>query len=296
MHCRLDLDERQSRLLRERWLWHVPLKAADPLDLRRYHPSYLEMLDHPSDDEYWSRFDIARRHAEVEVPALHVSGWYDTPVAGTIRNFAGLRDGARTEHARRSQRLIVGPWTHARPRPDATRIGDLGFGPSAGLDFDALLVDWSTCRLKSAHPPEACQGSPVRLFVMGENVWRDEPAWPLARARPTSYYLDSGGRANTLDGDGRLSTTPTAGDTPDRFVHDPWDPVPTGASGGYSRSPADQRTIESRPDVLVLSTPPLDRAVEVTGPGTWSSGWRRPLPTRTSRGSWSTCGCGSTLA
>lgn len=114
---------------------------------------------------------------------------------------------------------------------------------------------------------------PVRIFVMGANEWRYEDAWPLDRAQPTRYYLRSGGRANTLNGDGALSLDAPAGDEPpDVFVYNPMDPVPT-SGGGLCCDPAfmapgayDQRAIEARADVLVYSTPPLERDVEVTGP------------------------------
>ncbi len=101
---------------------------------------------------------------------------------------------------------------------------------------------------------------------MGENKWRDEQEWPLSRAKPTSFYLRSGGRANGLGGDGTLSSEPPAGEPPDRFTYDPWSPVPTGAIGGYSRIPSDQRDIEKRQDVLVYTSAPLERDLEVTGP------------------------------
>jgi putative CocE/NonD family hydrolase len=114
--------------------------------------------------------------------------------------------------------------------------------------------------------PEAVNTAPVRLFVMGENRWRDEQEWPLARARATPYYLRSAGRANTAAGDGRLELTAPDREAPDSFTYDPKNPVPTGAAGGYSRVPMDRRTIEERPDVLVYSTSPLAADVEVTGP------------------------------
>ena len=102
---------------------------------------------------------------------------------------------------------------------------------------------------------------------MGANVWRDEEAWPLARAVPTSFYLHSDGGANTLDGDGRLSETTPAEQRPDRFAYDPAQPVPTGQRGGYSRTPADQRDVERRRDVLVYTSAPFShRPIEVTGP------------------------------
>jgi putative CocE/NonD family hydrolase len=110
---------------------------------------------------------------------------------------------------------------------------------------------------------------PVRIFVMGANVWRDEQEWPLARTRPTSYYLHSRGRANSSHGDGGLSTTAPGDEPPDSYDYDPADPVPT--TGGPSllaeyMGPRDRRSAERRDDVLVYSTPPLEQELEVTGP------------------------------
>jgi putative CocE/NonD family hydrolase len=237
----------------------------DALELQRYAPAYYEMLAHPSDDEYWNRFDVEARHDRFQVPAFHLTGWYDTLVSPTIRNFVGLRARAANETARRHQRLIIGPWTHARPSRNSTKVGDVDFGPDAGLDSADLIARWFDYWLKDGDR-SIVEGAPVRIFVMGENRWRDEQEWPLARAKPTEYYLRGGGRANTLDGDGELSARAPGGETADRFVYDPWDPVPTGALGGYSRIPADQRAVEQRPDVLVYTSEPLASDVEVTGP------------------------------
>jgi hypothetical protein len=259
------LTPRQRTLLRQNWLWHVPLKGMNALDLRRFAPGYFELLDHPSYDAFWEKFDIAARFDRFDVPALHIAGWYDWFAKGTSVNFAGLRTNAKTERARRNQRLVMGFWPHAQPGPTTTKVGDIDFGPAAAIDIAALRERWFKCWLVDP----ACvdfPGPPVRLFIMGENRWRDENEWPLARARTTAYYLHSNGRANTLEGDGVLATEPPRDEPPDRFIYDPWDPVPTGQSPGYSRLPADQREIEERPDVLVYSTPPLQQAVEVTGP------------------------------
>jgi putative CocE/NonD family hydrolase len=144
-------------------------------------------------------------------------------------------------------------------------VGAVDFGPDAAIDLAAIRAQWFSCWLEDAGCG-AFDGPPIRLFVMGENRWRDEHEWPLARARATSYYLHSGGRANTLGGDGRLSTEPPQAEPPDRFVYDPWDPVPTGPARAYSRLPADQRDTEARHDVLVYTTDALATAMEVTGP------------------------------
>jgi hypothetical protein len=252
-------------VFRERWLWHVPLKTMDALELHRFAPAYFDLLAHPSFDDYWRTFDIAARHDRFEVPAFHLTGWYDTLLSGTLANFSGLRTRAASERARRGQRLIVGPWTHARPTRGSTKVGEVDFGPDAGLDSHDLVARWFDYWLKDGDPA-VVNDAPVRIFVMGENKWRDEQEWPLARARATKYFLHSAGRANTLDGDGRLSIEAPGDQPPDTFVYDPWDPVPTGALGGYSRIPSDQRAIERRSDVLVYTTEPLARDLEVTGP------------------------------
>jgi putative CocE/NonD family hydrolase len=259
------LTPAQRTLLRQSWLWHVPLKGMNALNLRRFAPGYFELLDHPSYDAFWEPYDISARYDRFRVPALHITGWYDWFAKGTSQNYAGLRAKAATEHARRNQRLIIGFWTHAQPGPTDTKVGDVDFGPEAAFDAAALREQWFNCWLADKGC-DALNGPPVRLFIMGENRWRDENEWPLARAKPTSYYLHSGGRANTLKGDGVLRLTPPVDQPPDRYAYDPWDPVPTGPSGGYSRLPVDQRPIEERQDVLVYTTEPLAQAVEVTGP------------------------------
>jgi putative CocE/NonD family hydrolase len=262
----IGLDAEQRQMLRNTWYWHLPLKSFNELDLRRFSPGYFQMLDHPGMDGFWDPADIQKRHDKFLVPAFHLTGWYDTLLTGTLKNFTGLRANAANQTARRNQRLIVGPWTHARPTLASTAIGDVSFGPNAGFDAEGAMMAWFDHWLKSGGNP-ALTSAPVRLFVMGANEWRDEQEWPLARARPTAYYLSSGGRANTLNGDGMLGTaSPSAASTTDRYTYDPANPVPTGASGGYSRTPADQRGVERRDDVLVYTSAPLIEELEVTGP------------------------------
>ncbi len=254
------------RQLQEEWRWRLPLAGLTALDLRQYAPGYFDMLAHPSFDAFWERFDIAARHGRFEVPAYHLTGWYDALLNGTLANFAGLRAGAATDRARRNQRLIVGPWTHARPSRDSRRIGDVDYGPGAGFDSEALMVAWFRHWLGDAPATTDFPAPPVRLFVMGENRWRDEQAWPLARARITALHLASDGKANSRHGDGRLQWQGASGAPADTFTYDPDTPVPTGTSGAYSRAPSDQRALEERRDVLVYTSAALDTTLEVTGP------------------------------
>ncbi len=268
----LGLSPEERKQLQSEWYRHLPLNTIEALQLRRYSPGYFDLLQHPSYDAFWTTFDVAAKHPRFEVPAYHLTGWYDSLLNGTLANFSGLRANAGTARARANQRLIVGPWTHARPTAATTKIGDVDFGPDAGFDSEGLIVRWFQHWMPAAAPSAGADwpGSPVRLFLMGENRWRDEQEWPLRRAQPTQFFLHSTRGANGLAGDGRLSqAAPASGAaTSDAFTYDPEKPVPTGLFGAYSRMPVDRREIQQRPDVLVYTSDPLTAPLEVTGPVT----------------------------
>jgi len=115
---------------------------------------------------------------------------------------------------------------------------------------------------------------PVKIFVMGRNEWREEEDWPLARAQATKYFLHSEGSANSLRGNGTLSAAAPHAESPDHYVYDPANPVPTIGgplccdSGHWPPGPRDQRPDEARDDVLVYSTPAFAKDTEITGPVT----------------------------
>lgn len=289
----LGLTPEERTQLQGEWYRHLPLSAIEALQIRRYSPGYFDLLQHPSYDAFWTTFDVAAKHPQFEVPAYHLTGWYDSLLNGTLANFSGLRANAGTPRARANQRLIVGPWTHARPTKTTTKIADVEFGPDAGFDSEGLIVrwfqHWMPVRTGGQTPfkpglervpvlagmgsdPIAdiadWPGSPVRLFLMGENRWRDEQEWPLRRAQPTQFFLHSNRGAQGLAGDGRLDRTPPGAEPepPDAFTYDPEKPVPTGLFGAYSRMPVDRREIQARSDVLVYTSAPLTAPLEVTGP------------------------------
>ena len=282
----LGLTPEERKQLQSEWYRHLPLSSIEALQIRRYSPGYFDLLQHPSYDAFWTTFDVAAKHPQFEVPAYHLTGWYESLLNGTLANFSGLRANAGTPRARANQRLIVGPWTHARPTKATTKIADVEFGADAGFDSEGLIVRWFQHWMPSRGPspfqsqPEEnptgartgtvpdWPGAPVRLFLMGENRWRDEQEWPLRRAQPTQFFLRSSRGAQGLAGDGRLDRTPpgNAPEQPDTFTYDPEKPVPTGLFGAYSRMPVDRREIQQRGDVLVYTSAPLTEPLEVTGP------------------------------
>ena len=232
---------------------------------------FYDWIRHSTSDDYWKRWRIADHYAHITTPALHLGGWHDIFLLGTLRNFIGMRTQAADARARRGQRLIVGPWHHG---PFGETSGEFFFGLGAAgtaIDTDGIQLRWFDHWLKDA-PNGAADDPPVRIFVMGANQWRDESEWPLARARHTDYYLHSGGKANTAGGDGTLSTAAPGAEASDVFLYDPRDPAPTRGGPlccGPSFVPGgayDQREVEARSDVLCYTTPPLAADLEVTGP------------------------------
>jgi hypothetical protein len=161
----------------------------------------------------------------------------------------------------------MGPWIHGASKDG--KVGELDFGKDSVVDFNALQAKWFDHWLKGA-PTGVEAWPPFRIFVMGRNQWRDEKDWPLARTQFTPYYFHSDGSANSLHGDGRLSTSPeTAGKPFDRFVYDPSDPVPTLGGCNLGKCPVgphDQTRAEERRDVLVFTSDALTSELEVTGP------------------------------
>ena len=263
----LEAEEHWVQRDRFKWLWYLPLAEIPDEAMPGMGEHWRRWLgDHATDF-----FRFLDKHREVEIPALSMTGWYDQQI-GTIRNFTGMIENGRSEHARRNQKLIVGPWTHTMDDL-GRKVGDVDFGPEAERDFYAIADAWFGRWLKGEQTGVEAW-PPVQLFVMGANRWRHENEWPLARTRYRDYYLHSGGGANTVAGDGLLSAEPPGGEPPDHYRYDPRDPVMTLFSPNGQQAPIDQRALDGRHDVLVFATPPLDKPVEVTGPITvklWAS-------------------------
>ncbi|HEY2278911.1 MAG TPA: CocE/NonD family hydrolase [Streptosporangiaceae bacterium] len=225
-------------------------------------PNWREEVQHTTLDDWWEPVRYQHRIGELDLPVLHVSGWYDDEQIGTPANFAAM-----TAAGRAGQRLLMGPWGHAL---NTTRkLGEIDFGPDALIDLDAYTLAFLDEHVRGIAPEPAPE--PVRIFVMGAGQWRDEATWPPASAGTHEFYLASGGRANSRFGDGRLQAEPPAADqAPDEWLHDPDRPVPfiTGEGSGQIGGPDDYLGVESRGDVLVYSTEPLAGPVELIGPVT----------------------------
>jgi hypothetical protein len=258
-------------------LKHLPIATADEAVGRRT-PHYRDWVAHSTRDSYWDANSHENQHDKIEVPLLNAGGWYDIFLKGMLEDDIKIRERAGTEVARKGKRLIVGPWVHgigtrSNHRSEAPYQRErVDFGAAAEVDMQRVYLRWFDYWLKGIENGADAE-PPIQIFVMGENYWRYENEWPLARTRYTTYYFHSQGRANSLHGDGTLSTEPPKGGTAtDGFVYDPQNPVPTLGGNNCCRSdivpmgPFDQRAVERRDDVLVYTSAELQEPLEATGP------------------------------
>jgi putative CocE/NonD family hydrolase len=243
---------------------HLPVYTMDEA-AGRVLPNWRTVIDHAQLDDWWEPCRYQNKYARVRVPIMHISGWYDDEQIGTPLNFAGMSTQGATAAIRHSQKLLMGPWPHAVN--STTKLGKVDFGASAHIDLEETERHWFDHWLKGK-ANGVDREPPVRIFVMGANKWRDEQEWPIARTRWTRMYLHSQGNANSLKGDGSLSTSPPSAEPADIYRYDPNNAVPflTEPSFAQIGGPDDYRPVEARGDVLVYTSDALDQAAEVTGP------------------------------
>src|SRR5579859_3168136 len=223
-------------------------------------PDYVrDWISHREAGDYWSGLDISTRCDRILIPALHMAGWFDTYLEGSIAGYLALRNHAGSEFARDNQYLIAGPWVHI---PWGDRAGEAVFGEAANLNADEILLRWFNHWLKDSR--EFASEPRVRYFVLGANEWREAAQWPVDAVN--ELYLHSDGNANSRKGDGTLSPGIPQEDEPcDVFVYDPEVPVagpggPQALSGSF-----DQAALELGNNVLVYTSPAVDRDIEIFG-------------------------------
>jgi uncharacterized protein len=244
----------------EKYVSALPIRRDDVLVTGHQVPLMQKVLEHPSDDAYWQAISVREQLKNIKVPVFSLGGWYDNYVESDLEAFSVLHKQSGLN------RILIGPWPHNVN----TVMPGADFGRDSQILFRKTQLEWFDQWLKDKDVPMMSK-PPVRIFVMGTNQWRDESEWPPKGTRMVKFYLESGGHANSLNGDGTLTAEPVINSQHDVFVFDPNNPVPT--RGGavccnpkiFPWGPMDQRAVEQRNDVLVYSTPVLHEDVEVTG-------------------------------
>ena len=225
---------------------HRPLLAL--ANFKGVAPWYYEWMRHPPGDAYWSFAKLPGRYDRVDAPVLNLSGWFDEAYGpiGAVENFQGAGDA-----------LVLGPWTHGGVQ--RRKAGDRDFGSTAAVDYDGLVLDWMDRHLKGVSSVPA--GSPVRVFVMGSNRWRETDRWPFPGARADTMYLlarQGSGTAGKL-----VRHSIKAGSRETIIRSDPANPVTDPFEGRFGAH--DYRALTAGPGVAVFETAPFSVPVEIIG-------------------------------
>jgi putative CocE/NonD family hydrolase len=230
------------------------------------------MIKRTPSDPAWYRGGLFHDSMTINVPGLWMMSWYDVSIGPNLATYNHVRRTAKSEIANQ-QYAVIAPTLHCayKRATGNTVVGERSMG-DARLDYAALEYGWFDHFLKGENNHLLDTLPKVRYFTMGSNKWQTSDTWPPRGAQPVTYFLSSNGNANTLNGDGRLTTSAPGSDKPDRFAYDPMAPVPSYGgnvccTGNAVQGGAwDQRKMETRPDILVYTTDPLKEGIEVSGP------------------------------
>jgi uncharacterized protein len=230
------------------------------------------MIQRTPNDPAWYRGGLWHDNMPINVPGFWFMSWYDLSVGPNLAAYNYVRKTAKPEIAR-EQYAVIAPTLHCgytRATED-TIVGERDMG-NAKLDYNALTYGWFDHFLKGEDNHVLETMPRVRYYTMGSNKWQTSETWPPEGAQPMTWFLGSGGKANSLYGDGVLTTAALASDSPDGFTYDPMNPVPSYGGGVCCTGNAviggafDQRKMEARADILVYSSEALKEPMEVSGP------------------------------
>jgi putative CocE/NonD family hydrolase len=275
-----DLDPQMPPVDWDQAFWHLPeneiLKAvdgpkgifADAMDV----PTGGNMIARTPNSPAWRKGGLWHDDMKINKPGLWFMSWFDVSVSPNLAAFNQVRATA-PKNVADEQYAIIAPALHCAytRATEHTMIGDLDVG-DARFDYESLVFGWFDKFLKGVDSPVVDKQPKVMYYVMGENKWRNSPTWPPAGAVTRDLFFTSGGKANTLYGDGKLVDAAGGTDQPDAFVYDPANPVTTLGGGGCCQGNAvkfgsfDQNPQLARNDILVYDSEPFKEGTEVSGP------------------------------
>jgi hypothetical protein len=261
-------------------LWHLPVQEiltavdgprgifADAMPVETGG----RMIQRTPNDPAWYKGGLHHDDMPLDVPGLWFMSWYDVSVGPNLALYNHVRKSAKPEVAREQWAIIapVGHCAYTRATEN-TIVGERSMG-DARRDYPGLIYGFFDRMLKGEKSAALDAQPKVMYFTMGSNKWQSSDTWPPAAAKPMTFYLASGGQANTLDGDGVLTSAPPAGNRPDAFTYDPMNPVMSYGGNvcctgtAISAGSFDQRKMETRKDILVYTSAPFASGLEITGP------------------------------
>lgn len=231
------------------------------------------MIKRMPNDPAWYKGGLFHDNMRINIPGFWFMSWYDVSTGPNLALYNHVRKTASPEIADK-QYAVIAPTLHCSytRATENTIVGERSVG-DARLNYSELTYGWFDYFLKgTSEGNDITKWPKVRYFTMGSNKWQSSEQWPPAGAEPMKFYLSSGGKANTLNGDGLLTSLPPAADTPDRFEYDPMNPVPSYGGNVCCTGNAvtggsfDQRKMEERQDILVYTTDVLTEGFELSGP------------------------------
>ncbi|WP_192349350.1 CocE/NonD family hydrolase [Algoriphagus sp. Y33] len=268
-----DMSPKYPRIDSKEALSHLPIQDI----IKNQHGPmgiYEEMITRKPDDPKWFEGGLYHDDMPFDKPSFWFVSWFDVSAGPNIALFNHARENAVSQLSRDNQYLVIAPVLHCSytRASENTMIGDLNVG-DAQLNYDEIITAWFDRWLKDEKSETMAEMPRIQYYTMGSNKWQTSEVWPPAEAVMTTMYLDSEGKANTLNGDGKLSVKRPRKDTPDTFQYDPMNPVTSyggnvcctgnaidGNGGSY-----DQSEMELREDILVYTSDVLEEGIEVSG-------------------------------
>jgi uncharacterized protein len=235
-------------------------------------PTGGRMIQRTPNDPAWYKGGLWHENMPINIPGLWFMSWYDVSIGPNLAAYNHVRATAKGDAAN-EQWAIIAPVAHCsytRATED-TIVGERSMG-DARLDYQDVVTGFFDKFLKGTPNTRIDTQPKVMYFTMGSNKWQTSNTWPPSGARPMTFYLASGGKANTLNGDGVLASKAPAADAPDAFTYDPIKPVTSYGgnvccTGNAVQAGAfDQRKMETRDDILVYTSEPFAQGTEVSGP------------------------------
>ncbi|MGB5204736.1 MAG: CocE/NonD family hydrolase [Eudoraea sp.] len=221
----------------------------------------------------WYKGGLYHDDMEIGIPGFWFASWYDVSISPNLALYNHVRNNSKDQFVKDNQYLVIAPTLHCRytRATENTIVGERNVG-DARLNYSEQIYSWFDLWLKGENNNFKDNTPRVQYYTMGSNVWQSAESWPPENSELKTFYLTSGGKANSLYGDGRLSVKePNSENVPDSFIYDPMNPVTSYGgnvccTGNAVKGGAyDQQAMETRQDILVYTTEPLEEGIEVTG-------------------------------
>lgn len=266
-----DMSTEMPRVDWAQGLRHLPVQDIIK-NAKGQEGVYEDMIRRKPNDPKWFKGGLYHDNMQMNVPSYWFVSWYDVSSAPNIALFNHVRNSAKDKAIADNQYLVIAPVLHCsyKRATENTIVGERSVG-DARLNYDELTWGWFDMLLKGEKNDFKQKNPRVRYYTMGSNQWQQAESFPPPNAEVQTFYLNSGGKANSRNGDGLLSITPAKEDKPDAFTYDPMNPVPSYGGNVCCTGNAvqggsfDQSTMELRDDILVYTSDVLKEGIEVTG-------------------------------